>query len=118
MFRKQLWVNVYDITQHYGGPEEGGWYYDRGIPAWSNQGLCMCESDNVLTHWETCPIFHLLIEARAFIKGFKPGYREAFVTGDLERPEVVGEPIYDEAREVRVEETTGHAYPGGRPHYE
>ena len=23
------WVNVYYITRHYGGPEEGGWWYDR-----------------------------------------------------------------------------------------
>lgn len=21
-------VSVYDVTRHYGGPEEGGWYYD------------------------------------------------------------------------------------------
>lgn len=23
-----VWVNVYTITREYGGPEEGGWYYD------------------------------------------------------------------------------------------
>jgi hypothetical protein len=22
-------VNVYEVTRHYGGPEEGGWYYNR-----------------------------------------------------------------------------------------
>jgi hypothetical protein len=22
------WVNVYEVTRHYGGPEEGGWWYD------------------------------------------------------------------------------------------
>jgi len=26
----QLWVNVYSVTRHYGGPEEGGWWYDAG----------------------------------------------------------------------------------------
>jgi len=25
-----LYVNVYDITRVYGGPEEGGWWYDMG----------------------------------------------------------------------------------------
>ncbi|CAM4325963.1 YubB ferredoxin-like domain-containing protein [Nocardia ninae] len=24
------WVNVYSLTRHYGGPEEGGWWYDEG----------------------------------------------------------------------------------------
>lgn len=25
---KKVYVNVYLITRHYGGPEEGGWYYN------------------------------------------------------------------------------------------
>jgi len=24
------WVNVYNVTRAYGGPEEGGWWYDEG----------------------------------------------------------------------------------------
>lgn len=24
------WVSIYAVTRHYGGPEEGGWWYDRG----------------------------------------------------------------------------------------
>ena len=27
-----LYVNVYDIAQAYGGPEEGGWWFDTGVP--------------------------------------------------------------------------------------
>lgn len=27
-----LYVNVYLVTQLYGGPEEGGWYFDSGEP--------------------------------------------------------------------------------------
>jgi hypothetical protein len=23
------WVNVYEVTREYGGPEEGGWWYNR-----------------------------------------------------------------------------------------
>ena len=26
------WVNVYQLEQCYGGPEEGGWYYSAGHP--------------------------------------------------------------------------------------
>jgi hypothetical protein len=25
-----FWVGIYDVAQNYGGPEEGGWYYDSG----------------------------------------------------------------------------------------
>ncbi|QIW88626.1 hypothetical protein P59_257 [Bacillus phage P59] len=25
---QMVYVNVYSVTRHYGGPEEGGWYYD------------------------------------------------------------------------------------------
>jgi hypothetical protein len=27
-----VWINVYSSTRHYGGPEEGGWWYDRFYP--------------------------------------------------------------------------------------
>ncbi len=26
------YVNVYEVTRHYGGPEEGGWWYNTGEP--------------------------------------------------------------------------------------
>ena len=28
--RKRYYVNVYEYSREYGGPEEGGWYYDAG----------------------------------------------------------------------------------------
>ena len=28
--RKRYYVNVYEYEREYGGPEEGGWYYDAG----------------------------------------------------------------------------------------
>jgi hypothetical protein len=27
-----LYINVYSVTRHYGGPEEGGWWYNSGTP--------------------------------------------------------------------------------------
>ena len=37
-----LFVNAYDVSSNYGGPEEGGWYYDsgeflEGVPATNEQ---------------------------------------------------------------------------------
>jgi hypothetical protein len=31
-----LWIGVYEAHQHYGGPEEGGWWYESGdlIEVW------------------------------------------------------------------------------------
>lgn len=29
--KTEVWyVNVYELDRHYGGPEEGGWWYDSG----------------------------------------------------------------------------------------
>lgn len=28
----RIYVNVYELAQGYGGPEEGGWYYEAGVP--------------------------------------------------------------------------------------
>tara|TARA_R110002020_G_scaffold215083_1_gene422209 strand:+ start:3012 stop:3404 length:393 start_codon:yes stop_codon:yes gene_type:complete len=30
--RRLKYVNAYSVTRHYGGPEEGGWWYNRGYP--------------------------------------------------------------------------------------
>lgn len=29
---KMIYVNIYDADRAYGGPEEGGWWYDTGWP--------------------------------------------------------------------------------------
>lgn len=28
LHRQMRWLTVYYVTRHYGGPEEGGWWYD------------------------------------------------------------------------------------------
>ena len=30
MQQRLMYVNAYEVTRHYGGPEEGGWWYNRG----------------------------------------------------------------------------------------
>jgi hypothetical protein len=31
------YINAYSVTRHYGGPEEGGWWYDAGMPIASTE---------------------------------------------------------------------------------
>lgn len=35
MTTPEFYINTYHVTRHYGGPEEGGWWFDRGEPAGS-----------------------------------------------------------------------------------
>ena len=46
---KLRYVNVYMVDRAYGGPEEGGWWYDYGVPlksmpttALKAERLCVC----------------------------------------------------------------------------
>ena len=32
MQNRLKYINAYIVTRHYGGPEEGGWWYNRGEP--------------------------------------------------------------------------------------
>jgi hypothetical protein len=124
---KKLWVNVYDVVQRYGGPEEGGWFYNEGIPEWSVTGLCHCPweigddeyhlHEDEIAHSDHCPIHHLIIEAKAWVAGFKPGYLETFINGDPDEPEYRGEAVHRD-KSIQIEEQTGRAYPEYRPHYE
>jgi hypothetical protein len=57
----RLYLNVYAVTRHYGGPEEGGWWFNAGEPLASvpfegkqldgcptilQHGYCACHSEN------------------------------------------------------------------------
>ena len=115
MSRTQLWVNAYEISQMYGGAEEGGWFFDIGTPIWSQQALCSC--DEMFNHVATCPITHLVIEAKTFIQGVNTGWDKQFISRDADEPEHRGERVYGKA-EGRIEAAWGKAYPEEYPHYE
>jgi hypothetical protein len=72
---KYRWVTVYDVSREYGGPEEGGWWYD----CWS-----VVEEQRVLVE-----------EAEAVKKSLEEEYRD-----DLDDLQVVIEKCYRE-RETR-----------------
>lgn len=91
---KLYYVNFYLLEQHYGGPEEGGWWYVHGAP--------------VATH-----SFATRSEAFAFARG--KGH-EIVENLNRDRPSissVASTGIYD----VRVETHLGRAFPRNRPHY-
>ena len=120
MSRTQLWVNAYEVSQRFGGHEEGGWYFDEGVPIYSQQALCHCTG--VYKHMDSghsvsCPITALLVDAKAFIQRVTTGYDEQFITRDSEEPEHRGERVYGKA-EVRIEASCAKAYPEEYPHYE
>lgn len=84
------YVNVYDITRVYGGPEEGGWWYDAGEPIESHA-------------------FASLDDAYALYDELRATYP---VTGA--RYSVLGGDDFD----VRIEDEPAEAFPGYIPRYE
>lgn len=95
---RPLWLNVYELDRHRGGPEEGGWWYDSGtvlvsIPL---HDLTPQECDQLET------LMH-----KAFPEA-NPGSRESrfcsiYSGGDYS---------------VLLEPVQGESWPEERPHYE
>lgn len=49
-----LYVNAYAVHQHYGGPAEGGWYYNSGEPIASVPAIAVAKHDpdtDLLSHF-------------------------------------------------------------------
>jgi len=89
-FTDGYWVNVYEIGRSYGGPEEGGWWYDTGEPARS-------------LRYST----HEAAEAAL------PGWRLAYPSTGASMSVLGGEDY-----RVVVEPHEAEPYPTERPHYE
>jgi len=88
------YVNAYEVSRHYGGPEEGGWWFDAGTPLAS----VPCVTDEAVDEAKT----HL-----QFL--FGPAYE-----GNRDRHSVIGE----ENLEIFVEDTVATPFPAETPHYE
>jgi hypothetical protein len=56
-----IYLNVYELNRHYGGPEEGGWWYDSKEPVvtvkihdteeWDSNDFYKDMSDNSMPAW-------------------------------------------------------------------
>jgi len=130
-YRGIVYVNAYAVTRHYGGPEEGGWWYNRGEPLASvpipaeitdrhdrdggenDYTYCTgCYSDEgertICSNREVVPDENAKEAMIAYLKG-------AFA-------DVVEGNIYSvlggTALEIRIEDEQAYAWPEARPHYE
>jgi hypothetical protein len=85
-----VFVNVYDVTRHYGGPEEGGWWYDAGEP-----------------------ILSIVCTSREQAEQVRDKTRAGKYARTRARYSVLGGQDYD----VCIEEHIGEAFPKERPRY-
>ena len=44
-------VTVYKVTRHYGGPEEGGWWYNWYEPVFTEPFTSMTQRDEMQKRW-------------------------------------------------------------------
>jgi hypothetical protein len=92
-----IWVNAYRISRHYGGPEEGGWYYD-----WNT---CIASMPVLNGTKTTQARIDFIIEWMQETLGWESEHNRYSVLGDADFAVYV-EDLYQES------ETTE------RPHYE
>jgi hypothetical protein len=115
---RQWYVNAYEVTREYGGPEEGGWYYDvhrpiGSIPVWYPNFEFEGEGENaVCTNAEAvdAEITRVTEEAKTLLyNALYHGY-----AGLHGRYSVIG----DADLLIVVEEEFATYSPETRPHYE
>jgi len=99
---KFSYINVYLADRAYGGPEEGGWYYDYGIPVESRRVLSPAEGEvNPYSEYQ---------EELEFMES-------RYYRLNQNRPEVHS--VLSEGRYVvTIEDEFARAYPYKCPHYE
>ena len=127
-YRGVAFVNAYAVTRHYGGPEEGGWWYNAGHPLASmpvpatftpnhepdEDGHCVgCHSDEGErlehcrnTEWEADA--DAVEAARAYLHGAFADVKEGDIYSVLGGTDV----------QTSVEPHFAQYWPARRPHYE
>lgn len=88
------WVNAYDTNRAWGGPEEGGWWYDCGLVL----AAVPCLTDDQVEEAKTR--LHQI---------FDP---------EFEGNHPIGSVLCEGALLILVEDEQGENYPKERPHYE
>lgn len=97
------YVNAYSVTRHYGGPEEGGWWYDAGEPLAS-------VPVRVPRFGKDCRDEDPVLKARYELgQLLEPQFR-----GNRDRHSVIG----DANLVIAVEDSFAQPYPKQTPHYE
>lgn len=120
---REMFVNVYNVQQAYGGPEEGGWYYDVGTPMLCLKTTCNCNAEWHQSDNDICPVTHCVERANSdYVIPHKEEYLESFITGweENEDPpnEYRGEIATNGKCIVSVEKNPAISFPDFKPHYE
>lgn len=128
-----VFVNVYALSSHYGGPEEGGWNYTAGTPVVSKSTTCLDahSEDSELfvepTHTDLCPAGHWesILEDRYSGKaGYADSYTHdsdgtSYLDSNYDAPEeFTGELIKAGSYEVIIENHPAEEFPESRPIWE
>lgn len=136
----RIYINIHQVQQAFGGPEEGGWYYSVGTPLKSIQTRsCVCdlptETSPVWEDWDTgqkfpprrylyighdahdpgCPLIERWDRTRDKYIGVKDTYFPQ-ADGD-DSPEFLGECLSSGTIQVSIDTRPGKPYPEGRPFY-
>lgn len=100
---EERYINAYAVTRRFGGPEEGGWWYDEGMPLKSVR----VESDEAAD------------EAKAALwREFGPTYGFDPATGKRVSGRSRFSVIGDDDLIIIEESHPGENFPQQRPHYE
>jgi len=125
-----LYVNVYSVAQAYGGPEEGGWWFDTGVPVASipvelddhereqQHEQYMKENGHLAAH-EVHPEeydlwFKQALEDKAW--EIRDQWKQRYTFDSSQYTSVLSH-RYDNYQ-VAVEDHFARPYPEERPHYE
>lgn len=93
-------VNVYLIDRAYGGPEEGGWWYDTGRLIRSTQGVEVSDAG--------LPTIQSIMDTETAWATEENANRRSDINSVLSEGRYV----------VKIEDHPGRSWPARRPHYE
>lgn len=99
-------VGVYELQQCYGGPEEGGWWYDAGDPV---------EYWPVRVRWTGDGTYDLTDDEQKFVERIEGEIREEYVFGTTHRTSCGPSRGDDYTWRLTWQEPT--SFPETRPHY-
>lgn len=97
---RQYWLHKFSVEMAYGGPEEGGWNYDTGVPTGDSEGPFNDEESAFERCRELNEIEHAESEKQDYSYSSVLSYKSDHFEWDVS------------------EDETAHPYPEVRPHYE
>lgn len=122
----RLYVNIYDHGRAYGGPEEGGWWFDVGTPIGSipieltDEERKSIHSVAIATHGEDLPNVDPELYAKHFENYLNQRAQAICLEYEKRYPRTgnASSVLGGEDHLVCIERHFARAYPQEKPHYE